>query len=167
MRKLTLAALLACLVFGCAPSPSADSGVLGVAPEFELQRIAGGDLKSADLKGKVVVIDFWATWCDPCKEEVPSYNQLADSIPPGAAMVSIAMDSGSFEQVKEWVGKLGIQYPVLMGKDNIDEKFGGLRGYPTTFVVGKDWKIYKKYEGLVVKKQELIQRDIAMLLASS
>jgi len=161
MKKLILTALFGCLVSGCAPADQA----LVAAPEFDLQRIAGGNLNSADLKGKVIVVDFWATWCDPCKDEIPSYNQLVDSIPSGALMLSIAMDSGTFEEVKQQVGELGIQYPVLMGKDNIDEKFGGLRGYPTTFVVGKDWKIYKKYEGLVQKKQELIQKDIATLLA--
>ena len=66
--------------------------------------------------------------------------------------------------MKEWVGKLGIQYPVLMGKDNIDEKFGGLRGYPTTFVVGKDWKIYKKYDGALPDKEARIKKDIETLL---
>jgi thiol-disulfide isomerase/thioredoxin len=158
MRKLTLAALLALLVSGCAADP------VRIAPEFDLQRIAGGDMKSADLKGKVVVIDFWATWCDPCKEEIPSYNKLADSLPAGATLVSIAMNSGSFEEVKKKVGEFGIQYPVLLGTDEVEEGFGGLRGYPTTFVVSKDWKIYKKYEGLVAKKSALIQQDITTLL---
>jgi thiol-disulfide isomerase/thioredoxin len=169
--KNLIAVLLGCVVFGCAAGkPSKD------APDFELQRITrltktssitpADMLKSSDLKGKVVVIDFWATWCDPCKEEIPGYNQMAGSMPEGATLVSIAMDSGNVDEVTKSVGQLGIQYPVLMGKDDIDEKFGGLRGYPTTFVLDKNWKIYKKYEGLVTGKQDKIKKDIAALLAS-
>src|SRR5262245_45288491 len=172
MNRLVLALSFAALLTGCL---STDSGkthtsskelrAIGTAPEFDLQRIAGGNLRSADLKGKVVVVDFWASWCDPCKKEIPDYNKLADSMAgKDAAMIGIALDSGSFEKVKEAVGELGIQYPVGFGKEGIDEQFGGLRGYPTTFVVGKDWKIYKKYEGEYPNKQELLKKDIEALL---
>ena len=165
MKKLLVGILLSGLLWGCKTGglTHADAG-LGPAPEFDLQRIAGGNLSSKDLKGKVAVIDFWATWCDPCKEEIPAYNKLADSLPEGAVMMGIAMESGSFDEIHEAVGTLGIQYPVLMGKDNIEEKFR-VHGFPTTFVVDKDWKIYKKYEGIPPKKTEKIQQDIAALLA--
>src|SRR5262245_52003352 len=99
MKKLLIGVLLSSLAFGCtAGGPvNAGDGSIGTAPEFNLERIAGGKVSSADLKGKVAIIDFWATWCDPCKEEVPDYNKLADSIPEGAVMLGIAMDSGSFD----------------------------------------------------------------------
>jgi len=165
VQKLLMGILLGALLSGCTSGSKAGAGDShGAAPEFDLQRIAGGNLSSKDLRGKVAVVDFWATWCDPCKEEIPAYNKLADSLPAGAVMMGIAMDSGSFDEVKEAVGNLKIQYPVLFGKDNIEEKFL-VHGFPTTFIVDKDWKIYKKYEGTPKGKTEKIQQDIAALLA--
>src|SRR5690349_8699961 len=80
VKKALIGILVGALLSACKAGAPA-SGVPGtVAPEFNLQRISGDNLSSQDLKGKVAVIDFWATWCDPCKEEIPAYNKLADSL---------------------------------------------------------------------------------------
>src|SRR5262245_39195485 len=83
VKKVVIGLLFGAFLSGCKFGPGGAAADAG-APEFNLQRIAGGNLSSQDLKGKIAVIDFWATWCDPCKEEIPAYNKLADSIPEGS-----------------------------------------------------------------------------------
>lgn len=135
------------------------------APEFELASLAGGTLTSEDLKGKVLVVDFWATWCKPCIEEIPNFNALhSEQGEDRFAMLGITVESGSFEDVEPYIERLGIDYPVVMGDDDVVRGFGGLIGFPTTFVVSPDWKIYKKYLGSKTNKKELIEQDVADLL---
>jgi len=96
----------------------------------------------------------------------PDNNKLADSLAgKEATLIGITLQSGTFEEVKQKVGELGIMYPVAFGKDGIDDEFGGFPGFPTVFIVGKDWKIYRKYVGEVANKQELIKQDVDRLLS--
>jgi thiol-disulfide isomerase/thioredoxin len=139
--------------------------VLQDAPEFSLKNVLGGELKSADLKGKVVIADIWATWCVPCKVEIPGYNELrAKYKDMGVEFVGITYDSGSMEKVKPYLKDLEIQYPVVMGTDEVDAAFGGHPGYPTTILIGKDWKVYRKIIGSVPAKKAMIEKDILALL---
>jgi thiol-disulfide isomerase/thioredoxin len=135
------------------------------APEFTLKKVEGGELKSSDLKGKVVVVDFWATWCVPCKVEIPRYNKLRAKLKDqGVEFVGVTFDSGSAKDVLPYVKDLSIEYPVVMGTDAVDAAFGGHPGYPTTFLVGKDWKVYRKILGVVPNKVEMLEKDITALL---
>ena len=135
------------------------------APEFDLVNVAGGTTKSADIKGKVAVIDFWATWCAPCILEIPNFNDLhAERKSKGVQMLAITVESGSLDKIKPKVAQFEMKYPVLVGDDKVVEGFGGQRGFPTTYVVTKDWKIYKKYLGTRANKKELIEKDIETLL---
>ena len=135
------------------------------APEFDLVNVAGGRTKSADIKGKVAVIDFWATWCAPCIVEIPNFNDLhAEHKSKGVQMLAITVESGSLDKIKPKVAQFEMTYPVLVGNDKVVEGFGGQRGFPTTYVVTKDWKIYKKYLGMRANKKELIEKDIEKLL---
>jgi len=137
-----------------------------MAPEFELERVAGGTLKSADLKGKVIVVDFWATWCEPCIEEIPRYNQLHQSYADkGVEVLGITVESGPLKDIKPKVEDFQMKYPVVVGDDKVVEGFGGLIGFPTTFIVDKDWKVYKKYLGMTRNKRDMIEKDIQKLIA--
>ena len=137
------------------------------APEFILASLAGGELNSEDLKGKVVVVDFWATWCQPCIEEIPNFNTLHHEQSDNLVMLAITVESGSFDDVEPYIDELGIEYPVVMGDEDVVSGFGGLLGFPTTFVVTPDWKIYKRYLGQKADKKELIEQDIIDLTAET
>jgi thiol-disulfide isomerase/thioredoxin len=135
-----------------------------VAP-FNLQNVAGGFIGTEDLKGKVAVVDLWATWCHPCAEEVPMYNQLYNAFEgQEVAVVGIAVQSPSGD-IPSKVRQLGIKYPVLIGNDQALNAFGRIQGYPTTIVMDKEGKIYKQYLGSVPNKEETIKQDVQHLLA--
>ena len=138
------------------------------APEFDLENVLGGRLKSADLKGKVVVVDFWATYCAPCKKEIPEYSTLGDKMKDkNVQIIGITVESGGAKDIAKVLPSFGARYPIALGNDDVSMKFGGYIGLPTTYVVGKDWKIYKKYMGALPDKDARIKQDIEKLLAES
>ena len=108
-----------------------EEAALPSAPNFELSALAGGVINSKDLYGKVVIVDFWATWCPPCIEEIPHYNALhAEQNGDEFVMLGITVHSGSFDDVQPYIEEFGIQYPVIMGDVSVVEGFGGLGGSP-------------------------------------
>jgi cytochrome c biogenesis protein CcmG, thiol:disulfide interchange protein DsbE len=131
---------------------------------FKLEKVAGGFMTSEDLKGKVTVVDLWATWCQPCIEEIPIYNRLHAAFEGGhdVAIVGIAVSS-PVRDIPSKVRQLGIKYPVLIGDDKAIQAFGGVRGFPTTVVITKEGKIYKRYMGAVRDKEQKIKQDIERL----
>ena len=167
MKKLLAALCAAAILTGCVGTSKSNRPLtaMGDAPEFSLKDLNGGEITSAQLKGKVVIIDFWATWCVPCRMEVPSYNTLsAQQKEKGVELVGVTFDSGSVDKVRAAVKELGILYPIAMANDDIDKDFGGTYGYPTTYLIGKDWKIYRKFTGALANKKEILERDIKVLL---
>ncbi len=176
MKKLTFVLAFALALLGCAseqPNAAASAAAFDAAeqkrkaaPDFELRNVAGGTMKSADLKGKVAIVDFWATWCAPCIQEIPNFNKLHETHDgKGVQMLAITIESGALEDITPKVAEFDMKYPVLVGDDDVLEGFGGSIGFPTTYIVDKDWNIYKKYLGLTANKKELIEKDIAKLLA--
>ena len=133
---------------------------------FKLENVAGGFMTSEDLKGKVTVIDLWATWCELCVREIPSYNQLYDAFrSQDVAIVGIVVYSPR-RDIPSKVRQLGIKYPVLIANDQtVDQTFGRLQGFPTTIVLSKEGKIYKRYMGTTAHKEDKIKQDIEHLLA--
>jgi len=170
MKKTAIALAVALALLGCTSrqrGSNSDTKAVqpkGPAPDFELENVAGGKTKAADLKGKVSIIDFWATWCEPCIAEIPKFNQLHDQY-PNIQVIGITVMS-PHDDIKPKVQEVGMKYTVLVGNDDVADGFGGLIGFPTTFVVTKDWKIYKKYLGALPNKQDRIRQDIEKLLAA-
>jgi DsbE subfamily thiol:disulfide oxidoreductase len=124
------------------------------APTWKLQSLDGKSVRFDDFKGKVVILDFWATWCGPCREEIPGLIDLQKKYEKqGLAVVGISLDDGDAEVVKAFVRKLGMNYPVLLGDDKVQQAFGGIDAIPATFVIDRHGHIVKKYVGLVEKKQ--------------
>ena len=164
-----MALAIALALFGCTsrqPVSTSEKSATpkGPAPDFDLENVAGGKIKAAELKGKVSVIDFWATWCEPCIAEIPKFNQLHEQY-PNIQVIGITVMS-PHDDIKPKVAETGMKYTVLVGNDDVMDGFGGLVGFPTTFIVTKDWKIYKKYLGALPNKQERIKKDIEKLLAT-
>ena len=127
------------------------------APVLQLKDLDGKDVSLSDLKGKVVFINFWATWCGPCQDEIPTLidlqNQYASK---GFTVVGIAMDEEGKSVVAPFVAKelydvkgqkLHINYPILLGTDEASDKFGGILGYPTSFLISRNGNQIMKFQG--------------------
>jgi len=160
MRILVAALSAALMLTGCVN--------IQKAPEFSLKKVSGGELKSSELKGKVVVVDFWATWCVPCKKEIPEYVKLREKLKGlDVEFVGVTFESEGIDKVGPKVEELGITYPVVMGTDEVDVGFGGHLGYPTTFLVDQDWNIHKKFLGNGPTKMAQLEKEITALLNKS
>jgi peroxiredoxin len=122
-----------------------------VAPDFELKSIDGKSYKLADLRGKAVLLNFWATWCPPCKIEIPWFIELQKQYAnQGLVVVGVAMDDDTNKQkvVSEFASQMKIDYPILLGTDQVADQYGGVDALPTTFFIGRDGKIVRRVMGL-------------------
>jgi thiol-disulfide isomerase/thioredoxin len=140
--------------------PMTDVGKVDLSkpePELKLKDVNDKDLALADLKGKVVFVNFWATWCGPCQEEIPTLIDLQNKYASrGFTVVGIAMDDEGKSVVAPFVAsekynvngqKLLINYPIVIGNDDAGDKFGGILGYPTSFLISRSGKQIMKFQG--------------------
>lgn len=132
------------------------------APEFSLKDIEGKTIKLSDYKNKVVLIDFWATWCPPCRKGIPDLIELQKEFPKNFVVLGISVDSDTKEDVPGFVKNYGINYPVVYGDQSTAKLFGGVSGIPTSFLTDKKGNIVDKHVGLVPK--ETLARGIKNLL---
>lgn len=125
------------------------------APNFSLQDLNGKTVKLADLKGKAVILDFWATWCPPCRAEIPDLDTLYKEYKKkGATIVGVALDEGGKTAILAGMKKynISINYPILIGNQDVSKLYGGIDAIPTTFILDKKGNIVNKYIGLQEKK---------------
>jgi cytochrome c biogenesis protein CcmG/thiol:disulfide interchange protein DsbE len=109
------------------------------APDFTLKNIEGEAVTLSDYKGKIVFINFWATWCGPCRHEVPAFVELQDEFgTDNLVILGISLDQGDLSVVPKFVEEYNINYEVLYGDANVVGKYGGIRSIPTTFVVDRE-----------------------------
>jgi len=130
-----------------------------LAPEVTFKDLDGKDVPLSSFKGKVVLINFWATWCDPCYIEIPWLIEMQQKYgAKGFTVLGIAMDEEGKSAVAPFLAKerfnvngqkLPMNYPIVLGNDDVATKFGGLLGYPTSFLITKDGKEIKKIQGLI------------------
>ena len=124
----------------------------GKAPNFSLKSADGSVVELAKLKGKVVVVNFWATWCGPCRSEIPGFLEVYKQYKPkGLEIVGVSLDRGGWAEVKPFVERYKINYPVVVGDGNLADAYGGIEAIPTTFVVDKNGNIVNKHLGYLNK----------------
>ena len=118
-------------------------------PEFSAKDLQGREISSADLRGKVVLVDFWATWCQPCKKEMPGYQKLLNLYGSrGFAVVGFKFDTMmDMEDPAQFAKKIGVRYPLAVAPDDLKQKFGGIEGLPTTMLYDRQGILRKKVVG--------------------
>jgi len=135
----------------------------GPAPEVSFKNLDDKDVTLADYKGKVVLVNFWATWCDPCRVEIPwliaMQNKYGDR---GFTVLGIAMDEEGKPVVAPFVAKerwdvngqkLPMNYPIVIGNESVADKFGGLLGFPTSVLISRDGKQLKRTTGIISEEE--------------
>ncbi|MCI0490782.1 MAG: TlpA family protein disulfide reductase [Blastocatellia bacterium] len=143
---------------------SGEGDELTPMPTLKLKDLGGKDVDAKKFKAKILVVDFWATWCGPCIKEIPAYNDLqAKYADKGVKLIGVTVASGEAEEVKPFVSRHNMKYAVLMGDDDMAYEFG-VRAFPTTFLVTSDWKIYQRYIGAGPAKIRKLESDIEELL---
>ena len=123
---------------------------MGPAPTWDLPQVGADRLSSADLAGKIVVIDFWATWCPPCRAEIPGYVELQEAFDDkGVVFVGISLDQGADAdaKVRKFIEQYKINYPIVIGDMKVVEAFGGVVSIPTTFVIDREGQIVRRKVG--------------------
>ena len=159
------------MVFGARPLTSEAAERPGCDPKgkianlnFTLKDMNGKDVILSAYKGKVILLDFWATWCGPCKIEIPGFVEMYTNYEPrGFIVLGVSIDD-PVSKLKPFADQFKMNYPVLVGRgrDDLQDAFGPLPGYPTAFLIARDGKICKRHTGLVTKEQ--FEREIKALL---
>ncbi len=134
------------------------------APDFTLVSIHGDTVRLSDFRGRVVILDFWATWCPPCRAEIPSFVELYKTYrDSGLVVLGVALDKP--EKVRQFYEDFHMNYPVVIGNRSLAARYGGIAGIPTTFVLDKEGRIFRKYVGY--RPKEVFLNDIHRLLAET
>jgi cytochrome c biogenesis protein CcmG/thiol:disulfide interchange protein DsbE len=157
---IATALLLGCLLPGCATGPHTVRAASvksdkerKAAPDFALKDADGKTVHLADYKGKVVLLDFWATWCGPCKIEIPWFTDLEHKWKDkGFEVLGVAMDDNGWEDVKPFLAEMKMNYRVVIGDDAAAQAYGGVDSLPTTFLIDKQGKIAAIHIGLTARK---------------
>jgi thiol-disulfide isomerase/thioredoxin len=119
------------------------------APDFELKALDGKNIKLSDFRGKAVLLNFWATYCGPCKIEMPWFVELQKEYgPQGFQIVGVAMDDASTEDIDRFAKDMGVNYPILLGKESVGDSYGGISVLPTTYFIDRDGKFIAREFGL-------------------
>jgi thiol-disulfide isomerase/thioredoxin len=172
-QSLLFLGLAAAGLVGCnqhpasSPQPKANAiaGEIGSQlPDFSAKDLHGREISSADFRGKVVLIDFWATWCQPCKKEMPGYQKLVDGYgAQGFAVVGFKLDiMKDAEDPILFAQKIGVRYPLAVASDDVKAKFGGIEGLPTTLLYDRQGILRKKIIGF--EYTTVIESEIKSLL---
>jgi thiol-disulfide isomerase/thioredoxin len=167
---LAMVGLAGCNQHSASPLQSKEEAVIAAGeigsrlPDFTVKDLQGREISSADLRGKAVLIDFWATWCQPCKKEMPGYQKLLDRYGSrGFAVVGFKFDTMmDMEDPALFAKKIGVRYPLAVAADDLKQKFGGIEGLPTTMLYDRQGILRKKVIGF--EYTDVIEAEVKPLL---
>ena len=173
MRLVTFVTVVAAFgLAGCGVAPDRASAAVkaestrNTAPDFTLKDSDGKVVKLSDYKGKVVLLNFWATWCGPCKIEIPWFVEFEQNYrDKGFAVLGVSMDEDGWDTVKPYLTANKVNYRVVIGDDMTAQKYGGVESLPTSFIIDKEGRTAVTHIGLVSKKD--YKNDIEHLLGIS
>lgn len=161
-KDVAAAIIVLAVLIGCTRSDERSTSVSGEAPNFKLQDLNGKTVQLADFKGKPVVLDFWATWCQPCRDSIPGMAKLhRDYADKGLVILAISLDGGGTEDIKSFQKEYGITYTVLMGTEDVASQYR-VRTIPTMIVLDKSGKVRKRYMG--AGNEDDIEKTVKQLL---
>jgi thiol-disulfide isomerase/thioredoxin len=160
LTKVLIPSLLfAAMLAGCTMTGPSDSNA---AADFKLQDLSGKPVSLSDYRGKAVLIDFWATWCPPCRAAIPGLEKLHKSYASkGLVILGVSLDQGGWDSVTAFVQEQGITYAVLKGTDDVISDYQ-VRTIPMIVILNKEGKIVKRYIGYGADEE--LERDIKSLL---
>ena len=159
IKKTALLLFVIALIFGCS---NRSERTANAATDFILQDMDGKKVNLADFKGKPVLIDFWATWCPPCRDAIPAIEKLHKAYSgKGLVVLGISLDQGGWDDVKSFIAEYGITYPILKGTEEVAAQYK-VRTIPMLVIVDKEGKIYKRYLGFGDDGQ--LEKDIKSVL---
>ncbi|UCG39226.1 MAG: TlpA family protein disulfide reductase [bacterium] len=147
IRRGLLLLLLTAALAGCS-GKEAGQELSGGAPDFVLPAVDGAMVKLSDYSGKVILVDFWATWCPPCQEMIPVLSRIhRDYAGKGLVVLGVAMDREGLEVLGPFIHENQIPYRILMGNDRTTRAFGGVATIPTLFIVDREGRLVRKLVG--------------------
>lgn len=160
---LSLVLSLSCAAPKSEGGKSGESSGLKPAPELVLSKVDGsGTLSLADQKGKVVLVDLWATWCAPCISELPHLQELSEKFGPhDFLMLGVVLESGDPKEVQAFLTEKNVHYTQVMGEDGTKEAFGPFLGYPTKYLIDREGRVVKRYFGV---RGDEITSDVQQLI---
>ena len=160
-RPLVVSILVLAVLMGCTRSDER-AAASGDAPNFKLQDLDGKSVQLSDFKGKLVVLDFWATWCQPCRDSIPGMAKLSkDYADKGLVILAISLDGGASGEIKTFQQEHGMTYTVLMGTEDVASLYS-VRTIPMMIVLDKSGKIQKRYLG--AGNEDDIEKTVKQLL---
>ena len=148
---------------GCGRPAGEEAALSGKAPDFELENFAGGKTRLADYRGKVVLLNFWATWCGPCVAEAPDFVDLYKKHrEKGLVILGVSLDQNPRAILYPFIRRHKIDYPILLGDRRVAAAYGGITGIPTTFLIDREGMVRKQYLGS--RPKSVFEEDIKELL---
>jgi len=162
MRKIAvfvIACYVVLLSFGCG-NGLAQRPTMGKATDFELADINGNTLRLSDHSGKVIILNFFATWCPPCRMEMPDFNEISETYKGEVEIIAINLGD-PVQKVKEFADELGLLFTIASDDGNVSNAYGPIRAIPVSVVIDKDFNIAKKYIG--ARPKEIFVGDIEEL----
>lgn len=135
------------------------------APSFVVKDIDGKEMKLSDFKGKIVILNFWATWCRPCLAEIPDFVVLQKKYPKDVAIIGLSVDFNNDAGVKRFIRELKINYPIAIAPQEVMRSYGGVNAIPSTFVLDRDLNIRQHFLGF--RSKDVFEAQVVALGAAS